>query len=144
MFPRSSMKGHMYTYDASPATPGRHVRFGTSTGETRGFPGSPLQNLADAMAQIAAEAKANCHEMGWSCQECLMSNEDFLKEAHPPRRPLPRPAASREAGSTRPLPVWGGRSPSDSEPDVGGVEPLLGPPSLSVPPRVVVTAVGTE
>ena len=32
-------------------------------------------------AQIAAEAKANCHEMGCSCQECLMSNEDFLKEA---------------------------------------------------------------
>ena len=32
-------------------------------------------------AQIAAEAKANCHEMGCSCPECLMSNEDFLKEA---------------------------------------------------------------
>jgi hypothetical protein len=32
-------------------------------------------------AQIAAEAKANCHEMGCPCQECLLSNEDFLKEA---------------------------------------------------------------
>jgi hypothetical protein len=33
-------------------------------------------------AQIAAEAKANNHEMGCSCQECLMSIDDFLKEAH--------------------------------------------------------------
>jgi hypothetical protein len=32
-------------------------------------------------AQIVAEAKANCHEMGCSCQKGLMSNEDFLKEA---------------------------------------------------------------
>jgi hypothetical protein len=55
MFSRSSMKGHMHTYDASSVVPGRHVRFGTSTGGTHGFPRSPLRNLNDAFENEALQ-----------------------------------------------------------------------------------------
>jgi hypothetical protein len=61
MFHRSSMKGHMYSHDASPAVPGRHVRFDTSSGGTPGFPGSPLRNLADAFENEALQISQTEH-----------------------------------------------------------------------------------
>tara|TARA_B110000495_G_scaffold2955_1_gene2201 strand:- start:694 stop:1224 length:531 start_codon:yes stop_codon:yes gene_type:complete len=84
----------MYTYDASPAVPGRHVRFGTSGGGTPGFTGSPLKvlNLADAFENEALQISQTEHLSTISYyietvgleNMCRMTPEEFISNIYEP------------------------------------------------------------